>query len=60
MEQGLKKLKAKKEKKKNSIKAKSLGTLVAYLSPLADFFSYNLFFLILLNIIYNNTPVLFL
>ena len=53
-------LKATKVKKKNSLEVKSLVTQVAYLLPLADSFNFNPFFLILLNIIFNNTPVPFL
>ena len=52
--------KATKVKKNNSLEVKSLATLVAYLSPLADFFASNFSFLILPDIISNNIPVLFL
>ena len=53
-------LKATKTKEKNSLEAKSLATQVAYLLPLANSFDFNPFFLILFNVIFNNTPVLFL
>ena len=53
-------LKATKVKKKNSLEVKLLVTLVAYLSPLADFFTSNFSFSILPDVISNNTPVLFL
>ena len=47
-------------KKKNSLEAKLLVTLVAYLLPLADFFTFKFSFLILPNIISNNISVPFL
>ena len=53
-------LKATKVKKKNSLKAKSLATLIAYLSPLTNFFTSNFSFLILPNVISDNIPVPFL
>ena len=53
-------LKAAKIKEKNSLEAELLATLIAYLLPLADFFTSNFFFLTLSNIISNNTPVPFL
>ena len=53
-------LKAAEVKKKNSLKAELLATLIAHPSPLANFFTSNFSFLILLNIISNNMPVLFL
>ena len=53
-------LKAAKVKEKNNLKVKSLATLVAYLSPLTNFFNFNLSFLILLDIISNNSPISFL
>ena len=53
-------LKATKVKEKNSLKVKLLATLVAYLSPLADFFAFNFSFLILPNVISNNTSIPFL
>ena len=53
-------LKATKVKEKNSLEAKLLATQVAYLLPLADFFDFDFFFLILPNVIFNNTPVPFL
>ena len=56
VEQGLKELKAKEQKEKNSMEIESL---VAYLSPLANSFNFNLSFLILFNIISNNIPIPF-
>ena len=53
-------LKATKIKKKNNLEVKLLATLIAYLLPLADFFIFNFSFLILPNIISDNTPVPFL
>ena len=53
-------LKATKVKKKNSLEAKLLAILVAYLSPLTSSFNFNLSFLILPDVISDNTPVLFL
>ena len=53
-------LKAAKVKEKNNLKVKSLIAQIAYLLPLANSFNFNPFFLILPNIIFNNTPVLFL
>ena len=59
------KLKAK-EKKKSKIKTayivevESSNTFNPHLLPLADFFNFNPSFLILPDIIFNNTPVLFL
>ena len=53
-------LKTTKVKEKNSLKAKLLATLVAYLSLLANSFDFNFFFLILPDIIFDNTPVPFL
>ena len=53
-------LKATKVKEKNSLKAKSLATLVAYPSPLANFFASNFFFSTLPDVISDNTPVSFL
>ena len=53
-------LKAAKVKEKNSLGAKSLAAKVAHLLLLADSFNFNLSFLMLLNIISNNTPVPFL
>ena len=47
-------------KKKNSLEAKLLVTLVAYLLPLADFFASNFSFSTLPDIISNNIPVPFL
>ena len=56
----MQKLKAAKIKKKNSLKVKLLAAQIAYLLPLINSFNFNPFFSILLNIIFNNTPVLFL
>ena len=53
-------LKAAKAKKKNSLEAKSLAAQVAHLSPLTDSFNFNPSFLILPDVIFNNTPVPFL
>ena len=53
-------LKATKVKEKNSLEAKLLTTKVAHLLPLANFFNFNPFFLILLNIISDNTLVFFI
>ena len=53
-------LKTTKVKEKNSLEVKSLATQIAYLLPLANSFNFNPSFLILLNVIFNNTPVLFL
>ena len=53
-------LKATKVKEKNSLKVKSLAIQVAYLLPLANSFDFNPSFLMLLDIIFNNTPVPFL
>ena len=52
--------KATKVKKKNSLEVKLLATLVAHLLPLADFFAFNFSFLILPDVIFDNTPVPFL
>ena len=60
MEQGLKEFKAEKQKEKNSVEAESLVILVTHLLPLTDSFGFNLFFLILPDVIFNNTPLLFL
>ena len=51
--------KATKVKEKNSLEAKLLATLVAYLLPLANFFAFNFSFLILPDVIFDNTPVPF-
>jgi hypothetical protein len=59
VEQGLYKLKTDKQKELNTIKAESLATLVAYQSPLANSFVFNFFFLTLLNLFNNNTPISF-
>ena len=49
-----------KVKEKNSLKVKLLAAQVAHLLPLADSFNFNPSFLILPNIIFNNTPIPFL
>ena len=54
------KLKAVEEKEKNNLEVKSLATQVAYLLPLTDFFVFNFSFLILPDVIFNNTPIPFL
>ena len=56
----MRKLKANKIKEKNSLEAELLTTLVAYSSPLANFFNFDPSFLILPDVISNNTPVPFL
>ena len=53
-------LEATKVKKKNSLKVELLAALVAHPSPLADFFASNFSFLILPDVISNNTLVPFL
>ena len=53
-------LKATEVKEKNSLKAELLATLVAHPLPLADFFTFNFSFLILPDVISDNTPILFL
>ena len=60
IEQDLKELKAKEQKKKNSIKVESLITLIAYQSPLTDSFKFDFFFLTLPNIIFSSTSLPFL
>ena len=52
-------LKATKVKKKNSLEVKLLATQVAYLLPLTDSFRFNFSFLILPDVISNNTPIFF-
>ena len=52
-------LKAVEIKKKNSLEAESLTTQVAHLLPLTDSFIFNPFFLMLPDVIFNNTPILF-
>ena len=52
--------KATKVKKKNSLEVESLAAQVAYLLPLANSFDFNPSFLILPDVIFNNTPVPFL
>ena len=54
------KLKAVEEKEKNSLEVKLLATQVAYLLLLANSFNFNPFFLILPDVIFNNTPIPFL
>ena len=56
----MQKLKAAKVKEKNSLEVKLLATQVVYLLPLVNSFDFNSFFLILPDIIFNNTPVPFL
>ena len=53
-------LKTTKVKEKNSLKVKLLATEMAYLLPLTNSFNFNPSFSILPDIIFNNTPVLFL
>ena len=53
-------LKAAKVKEKNSLEVELLAAQVAYLLPLANSFNFNPSFLILLDVIFNNTPVPFL
>jgi hypothetical protein len=60
MEQGLHELKANKQKELNTIKVESLTTLVAHQLPLADSFIFNPSFLILPDLLNNNTPIFFL
>ena len=65
MEQGLYKLKAKK-KKRSKVKIAYIAVLGSsntpnlYLLPLANSFNFNLSFLTLPDIIFNNIPILFL
>ena len=49
-----------KAKEKNSLEAELMAVLVAHLSPLVSSFNFDLSFLILLDVISNNTPVFFL
>ena len=49
-----------KVKEKNSLETESLAILVAYPSPLANFFISNFSFSILPDIISDNTPIPFL
>ena len=53
-------LKATKVKEKNSLKVKLLATQVAYLLLLTNSFDFNPSFLMLPNIIFNNTSIPFL
>ena len=50
-------LKATEVKKKNSLKVELLAIQVAYLLPLANSFNFNPSFLILPDIIFNNTSI---
>jgi hypothetical protein len=59
VEQGLYKLKADKQKELNIIEVESSAALVAYQSPLADFFIFNPFFLMLPDLLNGNTLVSF-
>ena len=59
-EQGIQELKAAKAKEKNSLEVELLATQVAYLLPLVNSFNFNPSFLILPDVIFNNTPVPFL
>ena len=43
-----------------TVKVRSVNTFNFYLLPLSNSFDFNLFFLILPDVISNNTPVLFL
>ena len=52
-------LKATKVKEKNNLEVKLLAALIAYLLPLANFFTSDFSFLILPNVISNNTLVFF-
>ena len=49
-----------KVKKKNSLKVELLAIQVAYLLPLVNSFDFNPSFLILPDVIFNNTPIPFL
>ena len=65
MEQGLRELEAKERKKFEVdtayiVEVVSINVSNPYLSPLADSFNFNLSFLILPDVISNNTPILFL
>ena len=65
MEQGLCKLKVNKKKKSKVeiayiVKVEFINTPNPYLLPLSGSFNFNLFFLILPNVISNNIPVSFL
>ena len=53
-------LKAVKKKEKNSLEVELLATKVAYLLLLTDFFVFNPSFLILPDVIFDNTPISFL
>ena len=64
MEQGLRKLKVNKKKKSKVeiayiVKVGSINAFNFYLLPLSSSFNFNLSFLILPNVIFNNTPVPF-
>ena len=58
--QGIQELKATKIKEKNSLEAELLAILIAYLSPLVNFFTSNFSFSILPDIISNNILIPFL
>ena len=65
MEQGLRELKADKKKKSKvkmayTVKVRFINTLIPYLLPLSGSFNFDFSFLILTDIISDNTPVLFL
>ena len=53
-------LKATEVKEKNSLEVELLAAQVAYLLPLVNSFNFNSSFLILPDVIFDNTPVLFL
>jgi hypothetical protein len=55
----LQELKVKEQKESNTVIVESLATLVAYQSPLADFFIFDFSFLILPDLLNGNTPVFF-
>ena len=48
------------KKELNNLEVELLSTLVAYQSPLADFFVFNPFFLILPSLLNSSTPIFFL
>ena len=56
----MQKLKATKVKEKNSLEVKLLATQVVYLLLLVNSFDFNPSFLILPDVIFNNTPIPFL
>jgi hypothetical protein len=59
VEQGFYKLKTDEQKESNTIEVESLITLMAHQSPLANSFVFNPSFLILPDLLNNNTPVSF-